>query len=149
MIATFDKIRDYIWQHIPKQVRLNSKRYAIVISHPHGTCKKVSIGTVIERQTRYKSDADMANIRILRDIYNTCLETKLGSGTLRFAEYIRLLPDLDLSFTITWYTTATCKGSSGAPVFMGNVVKEHGVEVNQAHTHRGVDDNLNLNNCFT
>ncbi|XP_005108500.1 uncharacterized protein LOC101859668 [Aplysia californica] len=146
MIATFDKIRNYAWTKVPPQIRLVSKNYAIIISHPHGTSKKVSIGTVVDRQNRVKSEEEMENVRILRNIYNICDE---NNALARFGGYMRQLPDLDLSFTITRYTTATCKGSSGAPVFMGNVVMENGVEINQAHTHRGVDKNVGYNNCFT
>ena len=146
IIELLEKIRTHVWQRIPKQIRENSRFYAIIISHPHGTFKKVSIGNVLGRVHRGLTIDAAKNVIILRDLYNICDEV---GGLTRFAEYFRQVPDFHVVFTITTYSTATCKGSSGAPVFMGDVVNENGVEINQAHTHRGTDHNTGHNMCYT
>ncbi|CAG5117670.1 unnamed protein product [Candidula unifasciata] len=148
LVATFDRRRNYSWLAIPRHIRKNAKNFAIVISHPHGTSKKISIGNVIERRTQAMSRQEVEDSQIVRSIYDLC-ESQGGSGRLRFAAYWRQLKDISLPHSVTWYTAPTCKGSSGAPVYMGNTVEEYGEEINQAHTHRGVDNTRGLNNCFT
>lgn len=144
----YDKRRNYAWQCIPREIRVKTKLYAIIISHPHGAAKQISIGNVVRTETKTKSLEEQANVNALRNIYNIC-ESQNG-GLLRFEAYYKLVfKDITIPYTITWYSTATCKGSSGAPVYMGNIVNENGEEINQAHTHRGVDKGQRLNVCFT
>lgn len=146
LVENLDLRRQYAWECIPPQVREASRRYAIVISHPHGVPKKISIGKVIDREMRCRNSEERTNFNLVRALYEICL--KVGA-LMRFAAYFAVFPNLPLPFTITWYNTATCKGSSGAPVYMGNTIVENGVEINQAHTHRGLDKLKGYNNCFT
>lgn len=136
----------YTWQKIPRTVRLNTKQFAIVISHPHGTAKKISIGKKIRTAVRNDSGDAVKNVILLRDIYNLCEKNK---GLLRFEGYYNQVKDITLSYRVTYYTAATCRGSSGAPVYMGNVVTENHLESNPPHTHRGVDPVEGYNVCFT
>ncbi|GFR74075.1 hypothetical protein ElyMa_005746100 [Elysia marginata] len=148
LVQNLDLRRQCAWEHIPPLIRQASRAYAIVISHPHGVAKKISFGKVKEREMRCRSSVEKTNFNLIRSLYEICF--KAGAKALeRFTAYFAIFPDLPLPFTITWYNTATCKGSSGAPVYMGNTVVENGVEINQAHTHRGLDSNKGYNNCFT
>lgn len=149
-VYTLDNFRNYKWQRIPEKIRIHSKQYAIIISHPHGAPKKISIGKVVESEIKDKGTRESENVAFLNEIFNT-LEKQGNSGLQRFQAYLNtpLCQDIPISYKITWYSTATCMGSSGAPVYMGNTVIEHGQEINQAHTHRGRDKSKNLNICFT
>ncbi|CAL1538241.1 unnamed protein product [Lymnaea stagnalis] len=145
----YDKRRNYAWQCIPREIRVKTKLYAIIISHPHGAAKQISIGDVVRTATKSKGTEEQENVNALRKIYNIC-ESQNTNGLQRFEAYYKhVLKDITIPYTITWYSTATCKGSSGAPVYMGNIVNENGEEINQAHTHRGVDKGEKLNVCFT
>lgn len=152
-IEILDQVRDAFWNMIPEHVRDDSKKHAIIISHPHGTSKKISIGLVMDRVQCYGSDSDKDCAKILSDIFKECDSGKDREKALkRFESYYNTLLKqlgMQLPYTKTLYTTATCQGSSGAPVYMGNVVKERGLEVNQAHTHRGCDPVTGHNNCRT
>lgn len=148
MVATFDKRRNFAWLAMPQNIRENTRSFAMVISHPHGASKKISIGNVVGRETRVRSSQEVEFMRILRNILDLC-ERSGRLGMKRFAGYWQQVPDINLPHFVTWYTAPTCKGSSGAPVYMGNTVLEYGEEINQAHTHRGVDNTRGFNNCFT
>uniref|UniRef100_A0A0B6Z435 Uncharacterized protein n=1 Tax=Arion vulgaris TaxID=1028688 RepID=A0A0B6Z435_9EUPU len=148
MVATFDTRRNFSWLTIPKKIRESARKFAIVISHPHGASKRLSIGDVIERKIHIKSDKEYEILKIVRNIYDLC-EKSGPAGVSRFEAYWRQVLDIDLPYTVTWYTAPTCRGSSGAPVYMGSTVLEYGEEINQAHTHRGVDNSNGYNNCFT
>ncbi|KAI8796929.1 hypothetical protein BgiMline_004564 [Biomphalaria glabrata] len=147
MVKVLDSKRDYAWLRIPPRIRTLTQQYAIIISHPHGKAKKISIGMVKETEVKGKNELANISASALRVIYNLC-EKQGSEGLKRFLAYYNLQKQ-ELPFRITWYTTATCKGSSGAPVYMGNIVTENGQEKNLAHTHRGVDKNKHLNVCFT
>ncbi|GFO31474.1 hypothetical protein PoB_005797900 [Plakobranchus ocellatus] len=146
LVENMDMRRQFAWQHIPHHIRQASTAWAIVISHPHGVAKKISFGKVMDREMRCRSVQEKTNFNLVRSLYEICAKT---NALERFAAYFAIFPDLPLPYTITWYTTATCRGSSGAPVYMGNTVKENGIEINQAHTHRGLDRVKGYNNCFT
>ena len=146
LVENLDLRRQHAWERIPPQIRQASAAYAIVISHPHGVAKKISFGKVIDREMRCRTDEEKRNFALIRSLYQICAK---AHALERFAAYFAVFPDLPLPYTITWYNTATCKGSSGAPVYMGNTVIENQVEINQAHTHRGFDKIKGYNNCFT
>ncbi|BFZ06481.1 hypothetical protein BsWGS_09520 [Bradybaena similaris] len=44
LIKTLSDLRMSAWSKIPKEIKQNMKKYAIVISHPHGLPKKISFG---------------------------------------------------------------------------------------------------------
>ena len=146
LVENLDLRRQYAWECIPSHIRQASRAYAFVISHPHGVAKKLSFGKVIDREMRCRSEQEKINFALVRSLYETCAKAR---SLERFAAYFAMFPKIPLPFTITWYDTATCKGSSGAPVYMGNTVLENGREINQAHTHRGLDRLKGYNNCFT
>ncbi|RUS74152.1 hypothetical protein EGW08_018084 [Elysia chlorotica] len=146
LVENLDLRRQHAWGCIPRHIRQASSAFAIVISHPHGVVKKISFGRVIDREMRCRNAEEKRNFQLIRFLYEICAK---NNALERFAAYFAVYPDLPLPYTITWYDTATCKGSSGAPVYMGNIVVENGVEINQAHTHRGFDQSKGYNNCFT
>ncbi|KAH9499566.1 hypothetical protein Btru_074149 [Bulinus truncatus] len=149
-MRVLDSKRDYSWLQIPQVFRTRLKKYAIIVSHPHGKAKKISIGHVRESEVKGKGHMENISANLLLKIYNTC-EKQGNIGLKRFEAYYMFFQSQQqrLPYRITWYTTATCKGSSGAPVYMGNIELEEGKERNRAHTHRGVDKLKNLNVCFT
>ena len=154
LIRNLDRVRNYIWKCIPRQVQDYSTKYAIIISHPHGTLKKISIGDVVDRRIKDVEETEKENVSMLLKLYNICEEKykaeEQRKALQRFEMYMCNLPNVNLPYTQTLYTTATCQGSSGAPVYMGILVKdEFGQLINQAHTHRGVDKFTGYNNCYT
>lgn len=146
MISMLSEIVNFSWRQIPRPIRKKSMQFAVVISHPHGTAKKISIGNKVKTKIRDDSGEAMQNVILLRSIFNLC---ERNNGLLRFWEYYTIVKDIPLSYTVTYYTTATCRGSSGAPVYMGNVVYENGLESNPPHTHSGTDPVEGHNFCFT
>ena len=82
---------------IPRSIKdCSMTDYAIVISHPHGSAKVVSIGRLIE--------------------YRKAPE-KSGSALKRFMRHVSGKQRLRLR--VTNYDTPTCSGCTGAPVITG------------------------------
>lgn len=109
-----DKCRCF--HQLPKEILPRMSAFAIVISHPHGLPKKVSIGRVIRVTEENMSDVTLANAKIAGD-----LERKwFGSRTEEdYINYMAALGKLDLPVYKIWYDTPTCQGSSGASVLFG------------------------------
>ncbi|XP_059146322.1 uncharacterized protein LOC131933662 [Physella acuta] len=144
-----DEIKHYAWLQIPAELRKISKDYAIIISHPHGESKKFSFGKILDREILWNSE-QLENNRVLQNMFNT-LETLQEPVLTWFSVFIQefiMSREIKLPHKRTRYDTATCKGSSGAPVYMGSVVEENGREINLPHTHRGVDREV-FNISFT
>lgn len=138
-----DEIKNYSWLQIPVELRKNSKDYAIIISHPHGESKKFSFGKILDREIWWNSE-QLENNRLLQNMFNTLetLQEPILTWFSVFIEEFLMSREIKLPHKRTKYDTATCKGSSGAPVYMGSVVYENGQELNLPHTHRGWDKNV-------
>ncbi|KAK7003135.1 hypothetical protein BgiMline_004563 [Biomphalaria glabrata] len=157
--------KDQLWLQIPETIRLLTKKYAIVISHPHGTSKKISIGHVQGSELICTHEQEKLNAILLLKLYDACIMEKPGLlrfvehnqtydlknlGLRRFEAYYKCLQSkgLTLPYKKIRYTAATCRGSSGAPVYMGNTVIENRIEFNLAHTHKGATRETNVNACY-
>ncbi|XP_005103825.1 uncharacterized protein LOC101847598 [Aplysia californica] len=89
------------WNAIPVSAKEAFKQYAIVISHPHGTEKVISVGNLITLE----EEEDLSKLS-----KNEVMQNESDSHGMRFnAERQK----------VTRYSTATCPGSSGAPVLTG------------------------------
>ncbi|XP_012940343.1 uncharacterized protein LOC106012311 [Aplysia californica] len=107
---------------IPRSLKEQSMiDYAIIVSHPHGSPKTISIGQLLE----YRKIPDRAGIlkRVFRQM----------AGKQR------------LSLRVTTYSSATCPGCTGAPVITGY---EDGWGW-WAMTHTLADLNSGVNMAFT
>ncbi|CAL1529466.1 unnamed protein product [Lymnaea stagnalis] len=139
------KAQDYSWQQVPEKLRDLTKDYAITISHPHGAAKQVSIGRVLPRDLHESESVnkdEVENARLLSKLFTSC--NKSPEGSKRLIGYLKFL-DLKTPIQITKYSAATCEGSSGAPVYVGDFEVMNGQQVNIPRTHRGTRE---IENCF-
>jgi len=87
------------WNDIPASIKNTFKKYAVVISHPHGLDKVISVGNLI----MLEKEEDV-EIRSEEEEEDSVSNTNLRRKPTR---------------KVTSYSAATCQGSSGAPVLTG------------------------------
>ena len=115
-----------IWDDISVNVKEAFKKYAVVISHPHGLQKVVSIGKLIslEEEEEY-------------------LELTPGESSATDTDSRHPQQHLHKPLRkVTRYDAATCPGSSGAPVLTG-------FYPHRPFTHSSHNRELNLNFCMS
>uniref|UniRef100_A0A0B7ADV6 MYND-type domain-containing protein n=1 Tax=Arion vulgaris TaxID=1028688 RepID=A0A0B7ADV6_9EUPU len=99
----------------PSLITLMSS-FAVVISHPHGMPKKISIGRVLEITEENISEETMGNAKLAGVLERKWFESNREED---YGNYMACLGQKNLPVYKIMYDTPTCQGSSGAPVLIG------------------------------
>lgn len=90
--------------------------FAIVVSHPHGLPKKISIGRVLEVTHENVTEETMENARLAGQLERQWFESRREED---YGKYMACLGQKNMPVYKIMYDTPTCQGSSGAPVIFG------------------------------
>lgn len=140
-LKQLDLDRSLAFKKLTRPMLRAMSAFAIVISHPHGLPKRISIGRVVRITEENLSGDTRANAKVAGELEKRWFETKSEED---YAEFMDALGKLNLPVYKVWYDTATCQGSSGAPVLFGarQVAGEWGPYIAN-HTAHDIDEKLN------
>ncbi|XP_055863108.1 uncharacterized protein LOC129922177 [Biomphalaria glabrata] len=140
-LEQIDNDKSAAFWNLPSQVLRKMSAFAIVISHPHGMPKKISIGHVIRVSEENLTDETIANAKEAALLERTWFESHSEEDYLKF---MAGLGRLNLPVYKIWYDTPTCKGSSGSPViFGGRKCKDTWGPYMALHSACDIDSKLN------
>ncbi|KAI8749333.1 hypothetical protein BgiBS90_032763, partial [Biomphalaria glabrata] len=111
-----DGCRSACFKSIPHEALRAMSAHAIVISHPHGTQKKITVGNVVRITEENLTPDSQANAKMLSEMEKMWFETR---SQLAHSQMIAAMGQLSLPVYKVWYDAATCLGSAGAPVYFG------------------------------
>ncbi|KAI8749332.1 hypothetical protein BgiMline_028655 [Biomphalaria glabrata] len=140
-LEQIDNDKSAAFWNLPSQVLRKMSAFAIVISHPHGMPKKISIGHVVRVTEENLTDETIANAKEAALLERTWFESHSEEDYLKF---MAGLGRLNLPVYKIWYDTPTCQGSSGSPViFGGRKCKDTWGPYMAFHSAYDIDSKLN------